>query len=443
MPKCSNCDAIQSKMNKGNLCKKCFHIKHNISGIVNIDGKGNDDDDNNIIDIDGDRTITDLIKEQMAREAQWHTDTYQLLTEQINYLKTEITHKNTVIENLIKTQYCIPSIENRDSSYYNNIEPTSSNNTNMINNESLANNDRIMISPDKSINNSVYENIEHDDINQENNSKWFRNTNNYSKRKTIPKHDGINFVHPNRFEVFTDVNYETTDTLDERDTRDENITSNHKDYTREPANTYRPHVITQDYPENNCLRLPIKPGINQYNQAVKNGKTTVIFSTSMTKGINVRNFNKDYKIGTARFRRFHSAKAKHVKHYVLPTLIEESPEVVLLQCGGNDLQTSKLNPTPIDDIAKHIIDTAKICENHGAQQILISSVITRKQAGYVETRRKELNDLLKGMCFDLGYIFINNDNIKHEHLYIDGVHLNFEGSIVLAENFLHALNNVF
>ena len=50
MPKCSKCDAIQSKMNKGNLCKKCFHNKHNISGKLNIDGN-DDDDDNNTIDI--------------------------------------------------------------------------------------------------------------------------------------------------------------------------------------------------------------------------------------------------------------------------------------------------------------------------------------------------------------------------------------------------------
>ena len=60
----------------------------------------------------------------------------------------------------------------------------------------------------------------------------------------------------------------------------------------------------------------------------------------------------------------------------------------------------------------------------------------------MERRRTELNRLLKEMCYDLGFIFIDNDNIMLEHLY-DGVHLNHDGSDILAINFLHALNNVF
>ena len=117
--------------------------------------------------------------------------------------------------------------------------------------------------------------------------------------------------------------------------------------------------------------------------------------------------------------------------------------MVVLQCGGNDLPTSKANPTPVDNIAKNIIDTAKICENHGAEHILICGIITRNNRGYMEKRRTELNALLKDMCYDLGYIYIDNNNIEHEHLFNDGVHLNQEGSYILAKNLLHALNNVF
>ena len=55
---------------------------------------------------------------------------------------------------------------------------------------------------------------------------------------------------------------------------------------------YRPHIVTQDYPENNVMSLPIKPGMNTYNEAVKYGKTTDVFSTTgVTKGINVRKFS--------------------------------------------------------------------------------------------------------------------------------------------------------
>ena len=201
-------------------------------------------------------------------------------------------------------------------------------------------------------------------------------------------------------------------------------------------------MVTQEYPESNFVRKAIRPGVNPYNVAVRDGKNTVIFSTSITKGINLREFNKEYRNGTATFRRFHAAKVKQIKHYVIPTLEDDRPKVVVLQCGGNDLPTSKVNPTPVETIANYIIDTAKICENYGASQILISGIITRKQAGYMEKRRMDLNKILQDMCYDLGYIYIDNDNIKHEHLY-DGVHLNRDGSFILACNLLHSLNNVF
>ena len=204
----------------------------------------------------------------------------------------------------------------------------------------------------------------------------------------------------------------------------------------------RPHIITQAYPENNFVKKTIRPGVNDYNEAAKYGKTTVIFSTSITKGINVREFNKQYLSGTARFRRFHGAKSKYMRHYVIPTLVDEAPKVVLIQCGGNDLQTSKNNPTPVEEIADHIIETGKLCENYGAENILIAGIITRKQ-GYMEKRRNDLNVLLRDMCFNLGFIFIDNDNIGQEHLFPDGVHLNQNGSDILSTNILHSLNNVY
>ena len=91
---------------------------------------------------------------------------------------------------------------------------------------------------------------------------------------------------------------------------------------------------------------------------------------------------------------------------------------------------------------KLCIETSKTCEHYGADQVLICGIITRKR-GYMERRRIELNNLLKDMCYDSGYIYIDNDNIGHDHLYEDGVHLNHEGSNILAGNLLHSLHNLF
>ena len=263
------------------------------------------------------------------------------------------------------------------------------------------------------------------------NNKHNESVNNYNKLKR--------FEHPNRFNALQDKASEVFE--NNCDVVDHTIYHNTQPSQNHKRNS-RPHIITQRYPENNFIKMPIRPGANTYNQAVKDGKKAVVY-TSITKGINVRDFNNSYKIGTAIIRRFHSAKARHVKHYVTPTLIEESPQVVLLQCGGNDLQTIKLNPTPVETIANDIIETGKFCENHGAEHILISGIIKRNKQPYIERRRRQINNILKDMCFDLGYIYIDNENIEIEHLFNDGVHLNPDGSDILSGNLLHSLNNIY
>ena len=89
---------------------------------------------------------------------------------------------------------------------------------------------------------------------------------------------------------------------------------------------------------------PIRPGVNSYRDAVVEGKKAVVFSTSMTRSIRINEFNSYYKEGNARFFRFHGAKARHVKDYVLSHLEEEQPDSVIIQMGGNDLPTGRPKP---------------------------------------------------------------------------------------------------
>ena len=61
----------------------------------------------------------------------------------------------------------------------------------------------------------------------------------------------------------------------------------------------------------------------------------------------------------------------------------------------------------------------------------------------MEKRRLLLNSQLKKLCMEHDYIFIDNENITRQHLLNDNVHLNEDGSVVLAENMLSALSSLF
>ena len=154
-------------------------------------------------------------------------------------------------------------------------------------------------------------------------------------------------------------------------------------------------------------------------------------------------FNKYIESGRASFVTFPGATDKRLLHYCLPTLADEKPEVFVIHAGCNDLSTKRgevLNQTVANEVAGVIIDMGKVCIQNGVNKVFISSIVFSKNF----TKQKlisELNDVLKERCIVYGFVFLNNSNIKKEHLWKDGTHLVEEGKVLLANNFIKSLNN--
>ena len=55
-----------------------------------------DESDNNLDEMLNERTMIDFIKENMMKEQIRNVEMFTILKEQVDYLKTEITHKNTL-----------------------------------------------------------------------------------------------------------------------------------------------------------------------------------------------------------------------------------------------------------------------------------------------------------------------------------------------------------
>ena len=162
----------------------------------------------------------------------------------------------------------------------------------------------------------------------------------------------------------------------------------------------------------------------------------------------MRELNNRYVNGTASIHRFHGGKARHIKHQISTHLDEEWPDIVVIQCGGNDLPTSRQNPKPILEIANHIMDIVEVCRTYDVKEIIVCSVLPREQA-FLQLRRKELNDVLRELCFVQNVHFLDNDRqmvkerniVLSQHIDGDGVHLNGEGSDLLRDNIVDLLNS--
>ena len=186
----------------------------------------------------------------------------------------------------------------------------------------------------------------------------------------------------------------------------------------------------------------LRPGPRPYNEVVQKGPETIIFSTSITKGINRNDLSERYEgEGQLSFRRFPGAKASHIKDYMPTHLAEIKPETVIIQAGGNDLPTPRSNPVPVEEISKVIMECGLLSRSYGVKNVLVSGVLPRKQY-YTHSRCKELNKILQEQCRANGFVYIDNSNIDVSHLY-DGVHLNQEGSVLLRDSYLLELNGLY
>ena len=106
--------------------------------------------------------------------------------------------------------------------------------------------------------------------------------------------------------------------------------------------------------------------------------------------------------------------------------------------GTNDILNAEGDK---DLIAESVIDIAKECVQLGVKDVFVSSVTvnTRRSSAFISA----VNNILQDKCATHQFHFIDNSNIKKEHLWKDGLHLNRSGKDLLMNNFCVVLKTFF
>ena len=102
--------------------------------------------------------------------------------------------------------------------------------------------------------------------------------------------------------------------------------------------------------------------------------------------------------------------------------------------GTNDILNAEADK---DLITESVIDIAKECVRFGVKGVFVSSVTvnTRHSSAFISV----VNNILQDKCATHQFHFIDNSNIKREHLWKDGHHLNRSVKDLLMNNFLRSL----
>ena len=159
---------------------------------------------------------------------------------------------------------------------------------------------------------------------------------------------------------------------------------------------------------------------------------------SMAQRIRKREFYSHLQNGYAQIKTFPGVTSNYLNHYILPHLIEECPNTLVLHVGTNSIHDKSRNA---ERVANEVINIGLSAKEFGVDNIIISGLIVRRNGVGPERKRREVNEILKTKCIFNNFIYINNDVITLDDIDEDRVHLLESGSVKLANNILRILNS--
>ena len=167
---------------------------------------------------------------------------------------------------------------------------------------------------------------------------------------------------------------------------------------------------------------------------------TLIFTDSIPKGIRMYDFNKLIKNRKAKMLNFPGASSRQLLHYMDIYLEGIQVDTVVIHIGVNDLLNYS-NQSRTDSLMNNIICMVEKCRNYGVKNIVLS--------GMAFTTRVSLDILIqmRNMISNFrstnGLYYMDNRNIRADCLYKDGLHLLDKAKIVLPNNLIINLNQIF
>lgn len=169
---------------------------------------------------------------------------------------------------------------------------------------------------------------------------------------------------------------------------------------------------------------------NEVKRKRNNSKRSItIIGGSIVKDIKAYEMRKSLPNVNVYVKSFSGATVDCMKCYVQPSM-KFNPNVVILNTGTNDLR-SKKQPEQIADDILNLALSIKSDDN----EIVISGIVPRNDS--LNPKGIAVNNFLKQKLPQNNIPFIDNENINPKmHLNNSGLHPNYKGVEILANNFI-------
>ena len=137
---------------------------------------------------------------------------------------------------------------------------------------------------------------------------------------------------------------------------------------------------------------------------------------------------------------FSGANTTQLDHYVMPVLVDEIHQSVLILIRSNDFTKFNYHDVDVNDLANGILQIGLKYRYYGVGSTAFLSVIFRNDNNLNKLIRG-VNISFKHLCKVYGFDFICNDRIGKDLLWRYDLHFTDEGTTFLAINFLTFLNS--
>ena len=132
---------------------------------------------------------------------------------------------------------------------------------------------------------------------------------------------------------------------------------------------------------------------------------------------------------------FNGTNIKRLGHFISPNVVDERPNIDLINIEYNDITHTTVDQIVMKDIMNRLVNVGKKCLSYSVKEMMILSIFMKKQFKLTRTIRR-INDLLHDECKRNNVHFISNDNITREALWRAGLHLNNDNTYIFASNLL-------
>ena len=95
----------------------------------------------------------------------------------------------------------------------------------------------------------------------------------------------------------------------------------------------------------------------------------------MVKGIRMKDVTSQLRNSFVKLRPFPGVILKHLRYYIVPSLIDETSDRIILHGECNDVNNKNSIP---ENIANEIADVAILCRDYGVNDVFISAMICRR-----------------------------------------------------------------